>query len=166
MSLLKRKLGIKYHTNIEDDSVNSILRGFHSYDELIIELTEHTPKYCNFRLLVTLPDGMIGPLSESEQDVPHKRYYAIEAKKFFIDTAIYYLENIWAPKSFSNVRTIFVFNDELLYEEYHKLILSKEVNSDFSIILVSMEKQDVIKEWHMKSNGESEYLFCEPPELN
>lgn len=166
MSLLKRKHGIKYHAYIEDNNVNHILRGFYSHEEFVIELLEEFPEYCYFKLLATLPDGLFGELLELEGAISYGRNYDSEAREILTDTAIYYLENIWNPESFSNVRTIFVFNDDLLYEGYHKLLLSREVNTDFSIILVSQEKQDVIKEWHMKSNGESDYLFCDPPEHN
>lgn len=76
--------------------------------------------------------------------------YTAEARILLTRLAEVFLADMWEPDGFKICKLSFVFDDEVLYKEFTKLIEDKCFNNWFSNILIDMGTGEVVEEFVYK----------------
>ena len=149
MSLLGKGYAVKVIDHIEDTNDSHIESGFMN-NLFVVQIMGHKPEEIQFHIYATLP---INKAEWPDEDIDE--IYDFEATEVLRHVAINFLVDSWEPERYMDTRHIYVLNDKKLYSSYKKLLETKTVNGEMSVILVDSVNKTVEEEWQIpRKTGE------------
>ena len=151
LCLLNKGYGIKGIQDIEELAGMEELAFGSTFSHRTMIIDGHEPKYHLFK-----PESQYLTHLGIIQEIEKEQFYYCEADSILRSDYKFLLNAAWDPQRFGCIKKSYLTDSEELYNAFIKVMSSKKVNTYISIILLDLNKHEVVNEWFVpRSDGKT-----------